>query len=441
MNRKQVGADKIALWYQTSCGVTVNNEPYLVRFRAFRSDSVTGERDPPAEMLMENGALIASMNGSLLVTDSLYMPRRGLAEWRNLSTAFPELPVLFLSAVKASSFLPLIDMVRCTQVFSILIHSFQVPSREIAVPGAFVTLIREGRKEPGAPEIEENTAEIDQGDGEEEGECEIQLEQDGSEDGGMDASDTEGKDTREEDIKDDSSQDKGEEDDMDEEVASVDELDTDPLVAAALPWISRFERQAQLIQGQVRPRKAPTRYHTSSRSKKPQKLLSTVTAAAAAPVRDGAALEPPVKRQRRRCKRAADASVMGISGHQVEVFVISRSRFRKNKLHYTLTNAFKLVCRPTAKKRRGWNLPYRIYNKAYGTADRYNRLLHDKSWKSLHRRSHFLLAADDFYFSCLIVNAWIYFKTVTEQPDIDFATFTAKLAHQLYDATVTYVVV
>ena len=127
---------------------------------------------------------------------------------------------------------------------------------------------------------------------------------------------------------------------------------------------------------------------------------------------------------------------MGVMGPMAaEVFVISRSRFKKKEVHYTLTNAFRLVPGAGPKNRRGLNLPYRFYNEGYNSVDHYNRLLGDKSFKTLHSRSHWVLAVDDFYFSCLLLNAWILFQAVNSHLQSgapSFHEFCMKLAHDLY---------
>jgi len=123
------------------------------------------------------------------------------------------------------------------------------------------------------------------------------------------------------------------------------------------------------------------------------------------------------------------------TGAQVEAFVVSWSRYHKKELHYTFTNSFQLVSGPALKTKKGLNLPYEYYNAGYSTVDHYNRLLNDKSWKTLHCRKHYILAADDFYFSCLLVNSWIYFMSInktTNTEETSFSTYTKNLSQQIF---------
>eukprot|EP00727_Mastigamoeba_balamuthi_P006210 m51a1_g2208 hypothetical protein (261) ;mRNA; f:183099-185101 len=59
-----------------------------------------------------------------------------------------------------------------------------------------------------------------------------------------------------------------------------------------------------------------------------------------------------------------------------------------------------------------------------------HKLMNEKGFKSVHRRDHFLLAMDDFYMTCLLLDSWIYYKTINRESDLDFGTFAHNLALQ-----------
>eukprot|EP00727_Mastigamoeba_balamuthi_P012745 m51a1_g8093 hypothetical protein (128) ;mRNA; r:56609-58159 len=41
-----------------------------------------------------------------------------------------------------------------------------------------------------------------------------------------------------------------------------------------------------------------------------------------------------------------------------------------------------------------------------------SKLMNEKGFKSVHRCDHFLLAMDNFYMTCLLLDSWIYYKTI-----------------------------
>eukprot|EP00727_Mastigamoeba_balamuthi_P003876 m51a1_g13486 hypothetical protein (315) ;mRNA; f:563-1968 len=56
-----------------------------------------------------------------------------------------------------------------------------------------------------------------------------------------------------------------------------------------------------------------------------------------------------------------------------------------------------------------------------------SKLMNEKGFKSVHRRDHFLLAMDDFYMMCLLLDSWIYYKTINNDTDSDAVAFSANL--------------
>lgn len=196
---------------------------------------------------------------------------------------------------------------------------------------------------------------------------------------------------------------------------------------------SRFLREASVV-GMAKRKSKPVQHLGEEPAVRRQVFQGATTPQpqprpAPAPVPPPAA---PVEAPQAMTATNAQQSVPGSRDcPQVEVFVTSRSRERAKKIHHTYSNCFRLRKGQLPGDLVGENIVYEVYNIVYGFCDRFNRILNDKSWKSLHRRGNYLAAIDDFYFTMLLVDAWVFNITQTEST-ISFQAFTENLAHALF---------
>jgi len=129
-SKDKPGPDQVAQWFQTLCGRTRWNRPFLYRPRLFQADSWNNITDPPAMMSAEMCNVQASLDEGMIVTDCLYATQASALHWRNMATENAN--VRWLMAVSKQSFRGIIDL---------------VPKERYQTPGHYVVLFNDEHKE------------------------------------------------------------------------------------------------------------------------------------------------------------------------------------------------------------------------------------------------------------------------------------------------------
>lgn len=112
--RSKPGDEQVAIWFNTTCGVTEDGMPYCYNIHRFDFNSVTKEVDVPADMFQRVLLLQTTKGdgGSLIVVDSLYFPRASVKTLAESSAGLPpRVHVRALASVRRDAFSDLLEKV------------------------------------------------------------------------------------------------------------------------------------------------------------------------------------------------------------------------------------------------------------------------------------------------------------------------------------------
>lgn len=382
-------------------------------------------------MLEEMALTMQTIGGGLLVVDSLYVSQHSIDFFLKLTNeAAPN--VRLISSVRADWFKPLFTKVYKT---------------EVEVPGSFVTLIRSSQDGRKAIQYVSDIKKSVENARSEENE---NIEQEPNEKEKLDESTEKGKSLVANIYENKTNE-------SDEEQSDDELLNFAPAPPIENENILFDDNSRHIIEDELKEDQNVSRYlrdlpNSRNRQRKKPKYLSDFSfnisdekdesqcqSSTSTSITMPSEIESE-KRSEKIGKNIAQNSIENKKDEEetdiVESFTVTRSKDTKAELKCTYSNAFHLIKKKTPKLREGENLPYLLYNETFNYVDLYNKLMNEKSFKSLHRRGHILLAADDFYFTCLILDAWLIKLSLDSEctmENMSFSKFCEELSQAIFE--------